>query len=88
MPDRHDEVMARYEALRQERRIGFTTFHQSMDYEDFIEGIKPEHDGATVRYKIEDGIFKRMCEAARVASEVAASASDTLLDGLNDNPTV
>ena len=88
VPDRHDEVMARYEALRQERRIGFTTFHQSMDYEDFIEGIKPEHDGATVRYKIEDGIFKRMCEAARVASEVAASASDTLLDGLNDNPTV
>lgn len=88
VPDSHRDIMARYDELRRERRIGFTTFHQSMDYEDFVEGIKPEHDGGIVRYKVEDGIFKRMCDAAKVASEVAASGTDSLLDGLNDSPTI
>lgn len=65
VPETHDEIMARYEELRKEARIGFTTFHQSMDYEDFIEGIKPVHEAGAVRYEIEDGIFKRLCTLAR-----------------------
>lgn len=88
VPESHDEVMKRYEELRRQGRIGFTTFHQSMDYEDFIEGIKPVHEGDSVRYEIEDGIFKRMCSAARVASEVAASGTDKLLDGMNEDPKI
>lgn len=88
VPENHRDVMERYEHLRAERRIGFTTFHQSMDYEDFIEGIKPVHDNGLVRYEVEDGIFKRMCEAAKVASEVAASGSDDLMEGMNENPTI
>lgn len=41
----------------------FVTFHQSFSYEDFIEGIKPnlEEEENNVSYKIEDGIFKKMC---------------------------
>lgn len=39
-----------------------------MSYEDFVEGIKPElssnNKEAKLRYKIEDGIFKRMCVEA------------------------
>lgn len=88
VPENHSEAMARYEQLRAEKRIGFSTFHQSMDYEDFIEGIKPKHEGGIVRYDVENGIFKTMCEAAKVASEVAASGTDNLLDGLNENPTI
>lgn len=88
VPLKHDEVMARYKQLFDEKRIGFTTFHQSMDYEDFIEGIKPVHSGGNVTYEIEDGIFKQLCIAAKVASEVAASGTDNLLEGLNDNPTI
>lgn len=88
VPTTHDEVMARYRQLCDEKRIGFTTFHQSMDYEDFIEGIKPVHTGGNVTYEIEDGIFKQLCIAAKVASEVAASGADNLLSELNDNPTV
>lgn len=51
-------------------RIAFTTFHQSMSYEDFIEGIKPvlEEDqfGNTspIRYEIMDGIFKLIAQKA------------------------
>lgn len=88
VPENRPEAIARYEQLRAEKRIGFTTFHQSMDYEDFIEGIKPRHEGDVVKYDVEDGIFKRMCEAAKVASEVAASGTDGLLDGLNENPQI
>ena len=53
-----------------EGQIMFTTFHQSMSYEDFIEGIKPEIEedtegGKTVIYEVKKGIFKQIVEEAR-----------------------
>lgn len=48
-------------------RIVFTTFHQSMNYEDFIEGIKPLKPSAeskAVAYDVIPGIFKKICENA------------------------
>ncbi|HNO23641.1 MAG TPA: hypothetical protein PKK94_11720 [Leptospiraceae bacterium] len=39
------EVRAEYERLVREKQITFTTFHQSMSYEDFVEGIKPINRG-------------------------------------------
>jgi 5-methylcytosine-specific restriction protein B len=57
--------MKRYNELQKEGRIGFCTFHQSMDYEDFVEGIKPKTINEQITYVIEPGIFKTMCENAK-----------------------
>lgn len=46
-------------------RFEFLTFHQSYSYEDFIEGIKPELSDSDVSYKIEEGVFQKMCNRAR-----------------------
>ncbi|WP_312356509.1 AAA family ATPase [Empedobacter sp.] len=58
-----------YKRLVNEGQILFTTFHQSMTYEDFIEGIKPvieeNEDGAkSVVYEVKNGIFKEICKNA------------------------
>lgn len=65
LPEDHGEVMRRYEELQKEGRIGFVTFHQSMDYEDFVEGIKPKTENGMVSYEVEDGIFKVISAKAR-----------------------
>ena len=61
----HKKVMEEYERLQDEGQIAFCTFHQSMDYEDFIEGLKPEVKGDAVEYNVENGIFKTICELAQ-----------------------
>ena len=88
--ENHDDVMARYQELRDAGRIGFTTFHQSMDYEDFVEDIKPVHEGGTIRYEVVDGIFKRICNAAQVATDIIETGSDNIqdLNLINANPTI
>ena len=59
-----DEMMERYSELCEQGRIFFTTFHQSMDYEDFVEGLKPVVTDEGIRYDVEKGIFKKVCENA------------------------
>lgn len=66
----HKAVMKRYDSLLGDQ-IFFTTFHQSLDYEDFVEGLKPhvqtDKDGNSigVTYEPVDGIFKRACNAVQ-----------------------
>lgn len=60
-----EKLMKRYRELEKDGRIAFTTFHQSMDYEEFVEGIKPSIDNGNTVFNVEPGIFKRICEDAR-----------------------
>jgi 5-methylcytosine-specific restriction endonuclease McrBC GTP-binding regulatory subunit McrB len=55
-----------FEQKVNEKQIVFTTFHQSMSYEDFIEGIKPHTKNENVTYAIEDGIFKIVVKKALI----------------------
>lgn len=60
-----DRVLQResFDQAVKDGRIIFTTFHQSMSYEDFVEGIKPvvsEQDGDSISYSVEPGIFKKL----------------------------
>ena len=65
-----DLVKKEYQRLVDAGQIVFTTFHQSMSYEDFVEGIKPEieedSEGVkTVIYEIKKGIFREISENAQ-----------------------
>lgn len=71
--DEHTKLMEEYERLRASRRISFCTFHQSLDYEDFVEGLKPKLKNGHISYRIEPGIFKSICREAALAYKKAAS---------------
>ena len=59
-----EEINKEYEELIEAGQIVFTTFHQSLSYEDFIEGIKPETIDGNVTYEVKEGIFKQLCSRA------------------------
>jgi 5-methylcytosine-specific restriction protein B len=80
-PADRTELMARYAALSEVGRIEFVTFHQSMAYEDFVEGLRPEtgallanpesdveSDSGGFRLRPRDGIFKQISERARLTN--------------------
>ena len=60
-----DKARCKYQEMLDAGQIVFVTFHQSMSYEDFIEGIKPEptKDGK-ITYAVKNGIFKELCAKA------------------------
>lgn len=65
-------VMKQYKLREKEGRIAFVTFHQTMDYESFVEGlhavsIKDDAGKAIggVGYEPKAGIFKEICDRAR-----------------------
>ena len=67
--EEYEKVLHRYNKLKKEGRIAFTTFHQSFGYEEFIEGISPiifednsDDCSGNIEYKIKSGIFKSFCE--------------------------
>lgn len=67
-PDKEfEELKTRFDQLKEANQIVFTTFHQSMSYEDFIEGIKPRtSSNQGIEYTVVPGIFKALCDKIKV----------------------
>lgn len=70
------EIKELFDTKMNEGQIVFTTFHQSLGYEDFIEGIKPIEpatEGGSVIYKVKDGIFKQLCNRIISSEKIAGN---------------
>ena len=69
----YGEVLERFNTLKKEGRIAFTTFHQSYGYEEFIEGIRPvmagEEEKKSIEYEIVPGVFKKFCDDASLVDD-------------------
>jgi len=68
--DNRAMLKKRFDDLVRDKSVRFVTFHQSFSYEDFVEGLRAVSDDdddsdGTLKYKVEPGVFKRICEDAR-----------------------
>ena len=76
----YEEVMNKYNELKKNGQIAFTTFHQSMDYESFVEGLIPNihNDTDCVTYDVEPGILKIIATRAKDNYESSKKTNDQL----------
>lgn len=85
VPEDRTELMAIYQTLVAAGRIEFVTFHQSMSYEEFVEGRQPmtgsdeeqEANSAGFRLETIPGIFRRIAKRAET-SRAPSSGSEAL----------
>jgi 5-methylcytosine-specific restriction protein B len=85
VPEDRADLMAVYQRLMAAGRIEFVTFHQSMSYEDFVEGRQPmtgsdeNEETTTAGFRLETvpGIFRRIAKRAET-SRGPSSGSDTI----------
>ena len=74
--DKRPALKEKFNSLVDEGQIVFTSFHQSMSYEDFVEGIKPIEKNNQVIYEIKKGVFKEICKRAKENTDISRKAPD------------
>ena len=87
--DNRYTLMTEYRRLSDEGRIEFVTFHQSMAYEDFVEGRQPmtgadDDDGVSssgFRLETVPGIFRRIAKRAETGLGKTAMNHRMTVDG-------
>lgn len=78
-----EEINRLYAELEQRGQIVFTTFHQSLGYEDFVEGIKPVETDGTISYEVRAGLLKELARRAN-AGKAGISIEDAYQKFIND----
>ena len=94
-PESRQRLKAEFDRFVTAERVRFVTFHQSFSYEDFVEGLRADSDPETgqVKYPIEAGVFKRICDDARTrpATDLGVRASPAIwkisIAGTGASPT-
>ena len=81
-------ALEKYDMYTKMGRIAFMTFHQSLSYDDFIEGIRPEiaEDGSLV-YVATAGVFYRFCKQADHPQLIDDTVPEIFRD-LSDNSRI
>lgn len=64
---KYDELKNKYDELK--TQIRFVTFHQNYSYEEFVEGIKPELTGISLKYELKPGVLRQICKDASENTE-------------------
>ncbi len=86
--DEWESLKKQFDDLRKNGRIEFVTFHQSMNYEDFVEGIKPKMDETStekaekpeqLEYEIVDGVFKKIADRAAVNEKISRQRENYMM---------
>lgn len=89
LPEDRRELMAVYQRLSEAGRIAFVTFHQSMAYEEFVEGRQPMtgpeegEDQSSTGFRLEavPGIFRRIAKRAETSWGRSSSERAVRVDG-------
>jgi 5-methylcytosine-specific restriction protein B len=89
VPTDREALMEVYQRLLAEGRIEFVTFHQSMAYEDFVEGRQPmtgtddgeEVSSAGFRLETVPGTFRRIAKRADTSRGRAPAADSVQIAG-------
>ena len=72
VPADRTELMKAYQSLLDAGRIEFVTFHQSIAYEDFVEGLRPTQvvDGNAAGFELrpKHGVFRRIARRAETST--------------------
>lgn len=84
-PEDRQALMEVYRRLSDAKRIEFVTFHQSMSYEDFVEGRQPvtgdDEDGVGFHLETVPGIFRRIARRAETSRGHATGLDALTVDG-------
>ena len=60
-------ALEKYDRYTKMGRIAFMTFHQSLSYDDFIEGIRPEvNESGELIYVPTPGVFYNFCNKFKI----------------------
>lgn len=89
VPEDRDDLMAVYQGLLAAGRIEFVTFHQSMAYEEFVEGRQPmtgaddSEDTSSAGFRLETvpGIFRRIAKRAETSRGHASDEETIRVEG-------